>query len=176
MALARLRAVQRALIDEYRAEYFCDDLDVPASAFGWMAIVVPWRAFDSRLRADSRRVGKVQVDEAASGALQGLVDADRDVAGAGECAETCEPSVAEKEAASWVASAIPELGDARASKLTGALVSEGLTPARLKAFARLRSADATTALIHVLDFAEVSLSRGERLAIATAVLSEAESG
>ena len=35
MALARLRAAQRALIDEYRAEYFCDDLDVPASAFGW---------------------------------------------------------------------------------------------------------------------------------------------
>ena len=32
---ARLQALQAELVDELRAEYYCEDLPVPAGAFGW---------------------------------------------------------------------------------------------------------------------------------------------
>ena len=55
--------------------------------------------------------------------------------------------------------------------LARVLVAQGLTPERLQAFARLRSADAM-AMLSVLE--KVEMTKGERLALATAVLRQAE--
>ena len=57
-------------------------------------------------------------------------------------------------------------------KLDHALAA-GLVPERLQAFARLRSADAM-AMLSVLEMTKVEMTKGERLALATAVLRQAE--
>ena len=147
----------------------------PCSLLSWFTLVAPWRTFDRRIVADGKRLGKVLMDQAASGVLRGL-DPDDAMAIDDEAkggVEMREKSAEEKDLTSWVATAVPELDGARASKLAAALASQGLTPARLRAFAQLPSANAT-ALISILNFAEISLTQGERLGIAIAVLREAE--
>ena len=144
----------------------------PSSLFGWIFIVAPYKLpFIGRLRADAKRIGKVQMDAAATGVLLGKDRTQDMIIDDESVAEVREASAEEKVVASWAADAVPELAGVRAEKLGRVLVAQGLTPERLQAFARLRSADAM-AMLSVLE--KVEMTKGERLALATAVLRQAE--
>ena len=117
---------------------------------------------------DAKRIGKVQMDAAATGVLLGKDRTQDMIIDDESVAEVREASAEEKLVASWAADAVPELAGERADKLARVLVAQGLTPERLQAFARLRSADAM-AMLSVLE-----MTKGERLALATAVLRQAE--
>ena len=116
------------------------------------------------------------MEEAETGPLLGL-DRDKDGTIDDEPFDSIvgsSVSPEEAEIARWLEErAVPGMQHARALKLAATLVAQDLPPSRLMAFARLRMTDAA-ALISVLQFKEIDLTQGERLAIATAILRQAE--
>ena len=125
--------------------------------------------FIGRLRADAKRIGKVQMDAAATGVLLGKDRTQDMIIDDESVAEVREASAEEKEVAVSPPTRCRSLPECAPRRSLACSFPKAYAQ-RLQAFARLRSADAM-AMLSVL---EVEMTKGERLALATAVLRQAE--
>ena len=82
-----------------------------------------------------------------------------------------EVSPAERELTTFVAAALPDLADPRRGTVVRAMAVEGLTVPRIRAAAKQSGGYAALLTTLELGSRGVELTRGERLALATAAIS-----
>ena len=146
----------------------------PRAMWAWLSITCPWLMFDSRTRADVARADPLYLAGMAKGVMEGK-DADQD--GKVDTGHH-SPTPEEQHLAAWLDKALPDLSESSTQRalLIRALASEDLTLCRLTDAARL--AGGFRVLMDMFQLTQddngVQLSRGEQLALATAVMKEAK--
>ena len=139
----------------------------PRGYWGWAGLTLPYLFFNDRFRRDVVANSSLYFSAAEQGVLAGK---DEDHDGSVDRGPR-EVSPAERELATFVAAALPDLVDPRRGLVVRAMAIEGLTVPRIRAAAKHSGGYA--ALLQTLELGSrgVELTRGERLALATAAIS-----
>lgn len=151
---------------------YCGVRAFPRGMWPWLGLTAPWLWCSSRVKTDVENFSNMYMAAAASGVLAGK-DADQDGVVDG-IREAASPEHAELLA--WIDRALPpeqtEHARARRALLVQALVEEGLTLTRLIEAVKLPGG--FKVLLEMLDLSQndsgVHMTRGERLALATAAM------
>ena len=138
----------------------------PRGYWGWAGLTLPYLFFNDRFRRDVVANSSLYFAAAEQGVLAGK---DEDHDGSVDRGPR-EVSPAERELATFVAAALPDLVDPRRGLVVRAMTIEGLTVPRIRAAAKHSGGYA--ALLQTLELGSrgVELTRGERLALATAAM------
>ena len=139
----------------------------PRGYWGWAGLTLPYLFFNDRFRRDVVANSSLYFAAAEQGVLAGK---DEDHDGSVDRGPR-EVSPAEQELAAFVTAALPDLVDPRRGLVVRAMAIEGLTVPRIVAAAKQSGGYA--ALLQTLELGSrgVELTRGERLALATAAIS-----
>lgn len=151
----------------------------PRSMWSWLGIVAPWLFFNRRAQKDVERFHGTYLAAAASGVLAGK---DEDQDGVVDDAPQNADSPEHQAMTAWIDKALPHCyasaQGVRRAILVETLMAEGLTLPRLSEAAKLPGG--FRVLMEILDFSQheraVDLTRGERLALATAAMKDASGG
>jgi hypothetical protein len=143
----------------------------PRGMWGWLGLTAPWLYFSRRLESDVARMCPLYLAGAEKGVLEGK---DTNCDGKIEDASEHTLSPEEQTLMAWVDTVLPEKKEQGIQRalLIRALVNEGLTLSRLTAAGRLPGG--FSVLMSMLELTQeeggAELNRGERLALATAVM------
>ena len=138
----------------------------PRGYWGWAGLTLPYLFWNDRFRRDVVANSSLYFAAAEQGVLAGK---DEDHDGSVDRGPR-EVSPAEQELATFVAAALPDLVDPRRGLVVRAMAIEGLTVPRIRAAAKQSGGYAALLTTLELGSRGVELTRGERLALATAAI------